>query len=140
MLQRASPSSRYNSLVFAPRLLDHFQNPRNPGELTDPDAAVQLENPVCGDVLKLTLRLEGGRITGIRFLAKGCVPVMACASAITELVQGKTVKEAREVSREHLVQAVGSLPEASAHASQLAMDALRAALDAIKIQPRIYRA
>jgi len=125
--------------VFAPRLLDHFQNPRNPGELTDPDAAVQLENPVCGNVLKLTLRLEGGRITGIRFLAKGCVPVMACASAVTELVQGKTLKEARELSRENLVQAVGSLPGASAHASQLAMDALRAALDAIKIQPRINR-
>ncbi len=118
--------------MFAPQLLDHFQNPRNPGELADPDAAVQLENPVCGDVLKLTLCLEGGRITRIRFLAKGCVPVMACASAITELVQGKTLKQAREVSREALVQAVGSLPEASAHASQLALDTLRAALNAVK--------
>ncbi len=118
--------------MFAPQLLDHFQNPRNPGEVADPDAAVQLENPVCGDVLRLTLRLEAGRIAAIRFLAKGCVPTMACASAVTELVQGKTVKEARQLSREDVVRTVGSLPEASAHASHLAIDALRATLDAIR--------
>jgi nitrogen fixation NifU-like protein len=126
-----SPSS-YNSFVFAPQLLDHFQNPRNPGEVADPDAAVQLENPVCGDVLRLTLRLEAGRIAAIRFLAKGCVPTMACASAVTELVQGKTVKEARQLSREDVVRTVGSLPEASAHASHLAINAQRAALETIR--------
>src|ERR1017187_7014394 len=115
MLQREQSSASYNSFVFAPQLLDHFQNPRNPGEVANPDAVVQLENPVCGDVLKLTMRLDGRRINEIRFLAKGCVPAMACASAVTELVQGKTLKEARELSRENLVQAVGSLPGASAH-------------------------
>ena len=102
-----------------------------------PDASVQLENPVCGDVLKLTLRLEGDRIAEIRFLAKGCVPAMACASAVTELVQGKDLKEARELSREDVVQCVGGLPEGSAHASQLALDAVRALLNAIKERPRI---
>ena len=64
--------------------------------------------------------------TGIRFLAKGCVPAMACASAVTELVQGKTLEEARQLRSEDLVQTIGSLPEASAHASQLAMEALHA--------------
>ena len=132
MVQRTRFSAGYNSFVFAPKLLDHFQNPRNPGELDAPDAAIQLENPVCGDILKLTVRLQEGRIREIRFLAKGCVPTMACASAATELAQGKTLKEALEVTREELVQSVGGLPEGSTHASQLSIDALRAMLSAIK--------
>ena len=87
-----------------------------------------MENPVCGDILKLTLKLEEGRIADIRFRAKGCVPAMACGSAITEMVKGKTVEEARRLSREELVQKVGGLPEASGHAGQLAMDTLKALL------------
>ena len=93
-----------------------------------PDASAQLENPVCGDILKLTLKLEEGRIADIRFRAKGCVPAMACGSAITEMVKGKTVEEARRLSREELVQKVGGLPEASGHAGHLAMDTLKALL------------
>lgn len=93
-----------------------------------PDASMQVENPACGDILKLTLKLDGDRIADIRFRAKGCVPAMACGSAITEMVKGKTIEEARRVSREELMRKVGGLPEASSHASHLAMDALRALL------------
>src|SRR6266700_7414532 len=114
--------------MYSPQLLDHFQNPRNAGEITDPDATVQIENPACGDILKLTLKVTDGRITEIRFLAKGCVPAMACGSVLTELVQGKTLKEARKLRREELIQAIGGLPEASSHASHLAIDALAASL------------
>lgn len=98
------------------------------GEIEGPDSSAQLENPACGDVLKLTLKLEGGRIADIRFLAKGCVPAMACGSAITELAKGKTVDEARQLSREDVVQKVDGLPEASGHASHLAIDTLNALL------------
>ena len=70
--------------MYSPQLLDHFQNPRNAGEVSNPDASAQLENPACGDVLKLTVRITDGRITEIRFLAKGCVPAMACGSVLTE--------------------------------------------------------
>ncbi len=118
--------------MYSPQLLDHFQNPRNVGEVTNPDASVQIENPACGDILKLTMRITSGRIAEIRFLAKGCVPAMACGSLLTELVQGKTVAEARKLKREELVKAIGGLPEASTHASHLAMDALAAALREIK--------
>jgi nitrogen fixation NifU-like protein len=114
--------------VYSPKLLDHFQNPRNVGDVETPDASVQLENPACGDVLKLTAKLDGKQIADIRFRAKGCVPAMACGSAITELVQGKTVEEARQVSREELVRRVHGLPQASAHASHLAVDTLTALL------------
>jgi nitrogen fixation NifU-like protein len=114
--------------VYSPELLDHFQNPRNAGEVEAPEATAQLENPACGDILELTLKLEGRRIADIRFRAKGCVPAMACGSAITELVKGKSVDEARLVSREDLVRKVGALPQASAHASYLAIDTLAALL------------
>ncbi len=112
--------------MYSPQVLDHFQHPRNPGEVANPNASVQIENPACGDVLKLTLRVTDGRIEEIRFLAQGCVPTMACASLLTELVQGRTVAEARQLRREDLVGGLGGLPPASTHASHLAMDTLAA--------------
>jgi nitrogen fixation NifU-like protein len=112
--------------MYSPQVLDHFQHPRNPGEVVNPDASAQNENPACGDVLKLTLRVTDGRIEEIRFLAQGCVPAMACASLLTELVKGRTIVEARELRREELVRALGGLPQASSHASHLAMDTLAA--------------
>src|SRR5207247_8744280 len=107
--------------MYSPQLLDHFQNPRNAGEITDPDASVQLENPACGDILKLTLRITDGRIAELRLRAKGCVPAMACGSLLTELVQGRTVKEASKLRREELVQAIAGLPESAAHAGPRAI-------------------
>ena len=116
--------THYNCPVYSAELLDHFQNPRNAGEIEASDASARLENPACGDILELALKLEGKRIADIRFRAKGCVPAMACGSAITELIKGETVEEARRVSREELVRKVGGLPQASSHASHLAMDTL----------------
>ena len=115
--------------MFSPQLLDHFEHPRNSGSISDPDASIQLQNPACGDVLKLTLKVADGRVADIRFLAKGCVSSIACASALTELVRGRAVADALAIKREQLVDAVGGLPPASSHASHLAMDALHAALD-----------
>jgi len=114
--------------MYSPQLLDHFERPRNCGELAEADAQVRVENPVCGDVLELGVKVNGGRIEEIRFRAKGCVPAMACASAMTELVKGKTVHEALAVSQANIVEAVGGVPPASGHAAQLAVDALRAVL------------
>jgi nitrogen fixation NifU-like protein len=119
--------------MYSLQLLDHFEHPRNPGDVANPDATVQVENPACGDILKLSLKITNGHIAEIRFLAKGCVPAMACGSVLTELVKGRTVEGARRLHREELVQAVGGLPEASAHASHLAMDALAAALKQLRI-------
>jgi len=111
--------------------LDYFEHPRNPGVVNDPDASAQVENPVCGDILKLTARISQDRIVEIKFLAKGCVPAMACASAIAEFVQGKTVAEAAALKREDLVLKLGGLPEASTHASHLGIEALTALLGEI---------
>jgi nitrogen fixation NifU-like protein len=118
--------------MYSARLLDHFQNPRNAGDLSGADAIAEIENPVCGDVLRLSVKVSSGRIAEIRFKAKGCVPSMACASALTELAAGKTLKEARALNREHVAAAVGGLPQASTHAAQLALDAFFAALNHLK--------
>ena len=126
-------SLRYNSEMYSRQLLDHFENPRNAGEIANPDAVVQVQNPACGDILKLSLKVLDGHIAEIRFLAKGCVSAMACASALTELVKGKTIGAAQQLRREELLQAVGGLPEASTHASYLAMDALAAAVRKINL-------
>jgi nitrogen fixation NifU-like protein len=123
--------------MYSPEILDHFEHPRNAGTIADPDASVQFENPACGDVLQLSIKLIDNRIEEIRFLAKGCVCSVACGSALTELVLGKTVEQARELKRDELVMAVGGLPPASAHAAHLAVDALAAALDRIAANHRI---
>lgn len=114
--------------MYSARLLDHFQNPRNPGDVAGADATVEIDNPACGDVLRLSVKISAGRIVEIGFKAKGCVPSMACASAITDLAAGKTVAEARGLRRDELIAAVGGLPQASDHAAQLALDALSAVL------------
>jgi NifU-like protein involved in Fe-S cluster formation len=114
--------------MYSPQVLDHFQNPRNAGEIADADATAEIENPACGDVLRLTLKVNDGRIIRAKFKAKGCVAAIASASALTELLVGKTLADAKNLRRADLSQAVGGLPQASTHAAQLAVDALAAAL------------
>ncbi len=112
--------------MYSSQLLDHFEHPRNAGELADSDAKVRVENPACGDILELAANLHDGQIVEIRFKAKGCVPAMACGSLITELARGKTLSEATEIDREAVVTKIGGLPPQSGHAAQLAVDALQA--------------
>jgi nitrogen fixation protein NifU and related proteins len=130
--RQAGDLDDYNRSMYSAQLLDHFQNPRNAGELAGANAVAEIDNPVCGDVLRLTLSVTDRRIVDIRFKAKGCVASMACASALTELSQGKTLDEALALSREQVVTAVGGLPHASTHAAQLALDALHAALRSVR--------
>jgi nitrogen fixation NifU-like protein len=114
--------------MYSPQVLDHFQNPRNAGEVAEPDVRVRVENPACGDILELTMKVDGGVIREIRFRAKGCVPAMSCGSLVTIMVVGKTLVDAGRLSREDLIREIGSLPPASGHAAHLAIDALRALL------------
>jgi nitrogen fixation NifU-like protein len=114
--------------MYSAQVLDHFENPRNAGEIDNADARVRIENPACGDILELTAKIAAERMVEIRFRAKGCVSAMACSSALTEMVAGRTLAEARALTREELLEKVGGLPEASGHAAYLAMDALQALL------------
>src|SRR5581483_8237508 len=114
--------------MYSAQVLDHFQNPRGVGDLEDATASVEVQNPACGDVMRLSLRVVNGRVAEARFRAKGCVSAIACGSKLVEIVVGTSVEDAGTIRREQLVEALGGLPEASQHASYLAMDALRAAL------------
>jgi nitrogen fixation NifU-like protein len=114
--------------MYSAKLLDHFEHPRNAGDLMEPSARAIVENPACGDVLGLVIRVADGRVEEIAFKAKGCVPAMACASAVTELIRGKSIDEASRVAKEDVRAAVGSVPPASGHALDLAVDAVQAVL------------
>ncbi len=114
--------------MYSPQVIEHFEHPRNVGEVEKPSATAQVENPACGDVMQLSLRVQDGRIAEARFRTKGCVTAIACGSALTEMLPGRSLQEAGELRREALVEALGGLSNETMHASHLAMDALRAAL------------
>ena len=112
--------------MYSAKLLDHFEHPRGTKEITAPTHCARAENPACGDMLELHLRIVDGRIAEAAFKAKGCVPAMACASALTMLLVERPVT--KPVSREEILSEVESVPPASGHALDLAVDAARAAL------------
>src|SRR5271157_5827248 len=106
-------------------ILDHFRSPRNAGTLPDATASVEAKNPVCGDILQLSVRLEDGRIAAVRFKTQGCVASIAASSVLTELLKGKAPSEARTITAEQISGALGGLPPATFHAAQLAADAIK---------------
>jgi nitrogen fixation NifU-like protein len=112
--------------MFTDAVLDHFRNPRNAGELPEADATVEVTNPVCGDILKLAVRLEGNRIAEARFLCRGCTTAIACASFLTEQLRNRTVAETHALTPDTISEVLGGLPAATFHGAQLAADALRA--------------
>jgi nitrogen fixation NifU-like protein len=118
--------------MYSPQLLDHFEHPRNSGDLADANVRVRVENPACGDILELSARCRDGRIEAIRFRAKGCVPAMACGSLITELASDRTMMEAGTITKAMIAEQIGGVPEASGHAAQLASDALKALLEKMR--------
>ena len=117
--------------MYSPAVLEHFKNPRNAGELPDATATVEVTNPACGDMMQLAVRVSGGRIADARFKTRGCVTAIACSSLLTELLRGKTLEEARRITYTQISDALGGLPPATVHGSQLAADALEAVLAAL---------
>jgi nitrogen fixation protein NifU and related proteins len=107
---------------------DHLARPRNAGEIADADAAAEESNPVCGDRLRLSLRLRAGRVEAARFLAYGCAPTIACGSAPTEMLVGLTVERAARITRREIIEALDGLPKRKEHAAALAVETLHAAL------------
>ena len=119
-------------MSYTSQVLDHFEHPRNAGELSGADAEVRLEHPVCGDIMRLAIKMAEGRIEQVRYQTRGCVASIAAGSCLTEMVQGKSLAEAKSITREELVERLGGLTNASMHASHLAMDALEQVLAKLK--------
>src|SRR6266542_2226874 len=116
-------------MSYSEAFKDHIANPRNAGELPDANATAEETNPVCGDRLRLSLRLREGRIEAAGFLAYGCPPTLACGSILTELIQGKAVQEAMQLTRTDILNALFGLPSRQQHAAALAVEALRTAIE-----------
>src|SRR3989337_1952630 len=108
--------------------MDHFSNPRNVGEIENPDGVGQVGNPVCGDVMKLTIKIDDGKISDVKFKTFGCGAAVATSSMVTELVKGKTIEEALAISNKAVAEALDGLPPQKMHCSNLAAAALHLAV------------
>ncbi len=129
-MRRYTVSVTQDGASYNATVLDHFRHPRNAGELADANAVGEERNPVCGDHMRLMLRIREGVIEEARFLTKGCGAAIATSSAATELLKGRSVEEARQLTRQDFVDAVGGLPASKIHCSVLAAGALAKALTA----------
>src|SRR6185503_12313273 len=118
-------------MSYSIKFKDHLAHPRNAGELPEANVVADEQNPVCGDRLRLALVVHGDRIEATRYLAYGCPPTLVCGSVLTELIVGKTLNEARRITKNEVVDAVGGLPSRKHHAAALAIETLHTALDNI---------
>ena len=113
------------------KILEHFRNPHNAGNLAEPTAVVEVANPVCGDTMRLSVRVQAGRVAEARFKTQGCVASIAAGSVLTDLLADRTLGEVREITALRISEELGQLPPATMHAAELAMDALTAVLEKI---------
>ncbi len=118
--------------MYTDKVMDHFQNPRNVGEIANADGVGEEGNVRCGDIMKLWIKVEDGRIMDAKFKTFGCGAAIATSSMITEMVIGKTLEEAQEISNQAVAEALDGLPPVKMHCSNLAADALQKALDDYK--------
>lgn len=114
--------------MYPERLLEHFQNPRNVGELPPPAVTVEVSNPACGDILRLSVRWEEGRVAEARYKVRGCTASIAAGSALTEWMTGRSRSEVAGLTAHIIDEAVGGLPPASQHAAALCVDGVKALL------------
>jgi nitrogen fixation NifU-like protein len=115
-------------MAYSEKLLDYFQNPRCAGEIPDAHAVVEVSNPVCGDVMKLWVKLDNGRILDARFKAQGCSAAIATSSYATEMIIGMDLNQARAITKEQIADALGGLPASKIHCSVLASEAIQKVL------------
>lgn len=114
---------------YTDKVMDHFKNPRNVGNMENPSGMGKVGNPVCGDIMELYLKIEEGRIVDAKFKTFGCGAAIATSSMVTEMIKGKTTEEALKISNREVAEALGGLPPAKMHCSVLAEDALQSAIE-----------
>ena len=116
-------------MMYTEKVMEHFKNPRNVGEIPDADGIGTVGNPVCGDLMTIYIKVKNNRLTDIKFKTFGCGSAIATSSMITELAKGKTLEEAMRITRANVADSLGGLPPVKMHCSNLAADALHAAIE-----------
>jgi nitrogen fixation protein NifU and related proteins len=114
---------------YTEKVMEHYENPRNVGIVDDPDGIGVVGNPACGDVMKLSIKVENGIIVDAKFKTFGCGAAIATSSMVTEMIKGKSIDDALHISNKAVAEALGGLPKVKMHCSVLAEDALKAAID-----------
>lgn len=115
--------------IYTKKVLDHFRNPRNIGEIKDADGVGTVGNPICGDVMTIYIKVKNDRIEDIKFKTYGCAAAISSSSIATEMVKGKTLEEALKLTRDDVANELGGLPAYKMHCSNLAADALHKAIE-----------
>lgn len=116
--------------MYSEQVMDHFQNPRNMGEVENADGVGEVGNPQCGDVMRITIKVDDKeRIEDVKFKTLGCGAAIATSSMVTEMAKGKTLAEAQEISKKAVADALGGLPPQKMHCSNLASDGLKKAIE-----------
>jgi nitrogen fixation protein NifU and related proteins len=114
---------------YSAKVMDHFMNPRNVGEIEGADGVGEVGNPACGDMMRLYLKVEDGRVVDAKFRTFGCGAAIASSSMLTEMIKGKTLDEAREITNHAVAEALDGLPAVKIHCSVMAEQAVKSALD-----------
>ena len=115
--------------MYSAKVMDHFYNPRNVGEMDNPDGTGHVGNPVCGDIMEIYIKVKDNIITDVKFKTFGCGAAIATSSMVSEMVKGKTLEEALQISNQAVAEALGGLPAVKMHCSVLAEEALSSAID-----------
>lgn len=115
-------------MMYSRRVMDHFLNPRNVGDIEAADGVGQIGNPACGDVIRVSIRVAGDQLTDAKFKTFGCAAAVAASSMVTEMARGRTLQEAGQISNRAVAEALGGLPAAKIHCSNFAADALHLAI------------
>ncbi len=115
--------------MYSEKVMDHFMNPRNVGEIPDADGVGTEGNPTCGDVMKIFIKVQDGKIVDAKFKTFGCGASIAVSSMVTEMIKGKTIEEALSISKETVADALDGLPPQKMHCSNLGADALKKAIE-----------
>ncbi len=114
--------------MYSEKVMNHFTNPRNMGDMENPDGKAQVGNPTCGDIMEIAIKVEDNRISDIRFKTFGCGAAVATSSMVTEMAKGKTLEEAEQLTNKTVAEALDGLPPVKMHCSNLAADALHKAI------------